>query len=122
MLRPLRAEVRVMSQLSRPYQIALLAVVALLGLWLVALKPKSSGSGPSTPAPATSKPASKPANGILSAPAKARSAVTKANAAGAASAGTTTLGSAPGTVTTPVTTPATTAPAVTHPSTTATDR
>lgn len=46
-----------MSQLSRPYQIALLAVVVFAAAWFVVLRPHGSGeSGTSTP-PAASSPA-----------------------------------------------------------------
>jgi hypothetical protein len=82
----------VMNQISRPFQIALVAVVAFFGLWMVALKPSSStGSATASPAPAASAapaPSTKTTgNAILSAPAKARAAVAAGNAASAAAAG-----------------------------------
>jgi hypothetical protein len=40
-----------MGQVSRPYQFALVAVVALMAVWLVALRPKAD-AGSSTPTPA----------------------------------------------------------------------
>jgi hypothetical protein len=46
------------SQLSRPYQIAIVAAIALLAVWFFALRPKGdeSSSPASSPAPAASKP------------------------------------------------------------------
>jgi len=47
------------SQLSRPYQIAIVAAIALLAVWFFALRPKGDESSPSAPAaspPAASKP------------------------------------------------------------------
>jgi|SRR5579884_593725 len=41
------------SQVSRPVQIALIAVVLLAAVWFVALRPKSTSGGSGTPAPVT---------------------------------------------------------------------
>ncbi|MGZ4173848.1 MAG: hypothetical protein ACXVQR_05170 [Solirubrobacteraceae bacterium] len=93
----------VMNQVSRPFQIALVAVIAFFALWMVALKPSSSAdSTPATPKPATTAaPASTQTSGnaILSAPAKARSAVAAANAASGAAASASTAGSSTAPVT-----------------------
>src|SRR5437660_8188108 len=96
-----------MSQVSRPFQIALLAVVAFLAIWLVALKPSSSSSGGGT------QPTTKTfASGILSAPGKARAAVAASNGASAAHGGTiATTPTAPGSIaTTPTAATPTTKP------------
>jgi hypothetical protein len=99
-----------MSRVSRPLQFALLAAVAFLAIWMVALKPSSSSSS-SAPQPSTKTFAS----GVLSAPGKARAAVDAANGASAAHGGTVpTAPPAPAaslttpTAATPTTTPATT--------------
>ena len=59
-----------MAQLSRPFQIALVALVLIVGVWLAAFhghstKTTGAGSSPAaaTPAPATSGKAAKPGNG-----------------------------------------------------------
>jgi hypothetical protein len=72
-----------MSQVSRPFQFALLAAVAALAIWLVALKPSSSSSS-GAPQPSTNTFAS----GVLSAPGKARAAVAASDGASAAHGGT----------------------------------
>jgi hypothetical protein len=103
-----------MSQVSRPFQFALLAAVAGLAIWLVALKPSSSSSSGATQ-PSTNTFAS----GVLSAPAKARAAVAAANAASAAHRGTiATTPSAPAPIATTPTaaTPTTSPPSATTPS------
>src|SRR2546421_5070815 len=43
---------RAMAQLSRPYQVALAAIVLLAAVWLLALRGHSSGGGESTSTPA----------------------------------------------------------------------
>jgi hypothetical protein len=60
-------------------RIALLAVLAFAGLWLVALRPKVTGTGSDAATPTVQQ----PANGVTSAPAKAEKAVAKANDASA---------------------------------------
>lgn len=52
-----------MSQLSRPYQLALLAVLVLAGVWMVALRPSAEAGEPGTAAAAASlaRPAADPA-------------------------------------------------------------
>lgn len=52
-----------MSQLSRPYQLALLAVLVLAGVWMVALRPSAEAGEPGTAAAAASlaPPAANPA-------------------------------------------------------------
>jgi hypothetical protein len=67
------------DQVSLPMRIALLAVLAFAGLWLVALRPKVTGTGAATTPPA----ATQPANGVLNAPKKAEKAVAEANQASA---------------------------------------
>jgi hypothetical protein len=106
----------VMTQVSRPLQIALVAVVAFFGLWMIALKPSSSSSSATaSPAPAaTAAPAPSTkttGNAILSAPAKARAAVAAGNAASNTAAGASTGGSSIRTPVTPSSTPSTAAPA-----------
>jgi hypothetical protein len=61
-------------------RIALMAVLSFAGLWFVVLRPKPVADEPVQ--------APKPANGVLSAPAKAEEAVGKANATSAAREGT----------------------------------
>ena len=61
-------------------RIALLAVLAFAGLWLVALRPKPGGPAAPPPPAAKQKPA-KPAKGVTGAAAKADKAAAEANAA-----------------------------------------
>jgi hypothetical protein len=75
------------SQLSRPYQIALIGAVALVLVWFFVLRPKgSSDSGSSTPAPTPSPPAaakpapSKPATPFGRAVSKAKGAAAATDA------------------------------------------
>jgi hypothetical protein len=88
-----------MTQISRPFQIALVAVVLLAAVWFVALRGHSSSSGSSAPAPAASSPSTASSSGAAgSGSAAASSAASQsASGGGAASPGSTTYkGSAPG--------------------------
>src|SRR5207253_1129374 len=76
-----------MNQVSRPLVVALLVVVAFLGVWLVALKPSPSGSSSSSGSP-SSVPNAPGVTGLKSAVDKAHQAVTTSNAASAAHGGT----------------------------------
>jgi hypothetical protein len=103
-----------MSQVSRPFQFALLAAVAALAIWLVALKPSSGGSSGGARQSTNTF-----ASGVLAAPGKARAAVAASNGASAAHGGTiATTPSAPApTATTPAAaTPTTKPPSATTPS------
>src|SRR5581483_3205255 len=73
-----------MTQVSRPLLIALAAAVLLLGVWMVALKPSSSGSGTA----ANPTPSAPGAKGLANAISKAHAAVAAANATSAAHGGT----------------------------------
>ena len=72
-----------MSQVSRPMQIALAATLLLLVVWVVALRPKSSGgeqaATPAQAAPASDGGAAPGTQGLTSAIDKAREAVATAN-------------------------------------------
>ncbi|MGN6188894.1 MAG: hypothetical protein ACTHOE_08345 [Conexibacter sp.] len=84
-----------MSQVSRPMQIALAAVLLLFAVWFVALRPKSQSAGESAapaPAPAQTTPApvsgaAPGTQGLANAIDKAHQAVTTANQAGERAAG-----------------------------------
>ncbi|HEV2975483.1 MAG TPA: hypothetical protein VGX69_10910 [Solirubrobacteraceae bacterium] len=85
-----------MTQISRPFQIALAAVVLLAAVWFIALRGHSSGAGSSasTPTPTVSSPAS---SGGSSASASSPSTAQSAPGGGTnASSGQTYTGSAPG--------------------------
>jgi hypothetical protein len=74
-----------MTQISRPFQIALAALVVLLGVWLIALRGHSSGSSsssPNTSAAATSTAAKSASSGAASASQGAPGGGTPASAAG----------------------------------------
>src|SRR5881392_2712045 len=60
---------RAMAQLSRPYQVALVAIVLLAAVWLLALRGHSSGGSESTSTPAP-KPATSTGPGSPSTPYK----------------------------------------------------
>lgn len=94
-----------MSQLALPYRIALVALLALAGLWFVALRPKSD-SGSSTPA-AQTQPLAPGVKGLTTAIAKAHNASAESDAANAriqaATGGTTATPSAAGTAVAPAT-------------------
>lgn len=78
-----------LKQISRPFQIALVAVVVLLALWLVVLRHASSES--SLPAASSSQPATTPQ------PAASSSSSGSAGSSGSSASGTSTYhGSAPG--------------------------
>lgn len=62
-----------MDQLSLPFRIALLAVLAMAAMWLVVLKPHGGPATASTPAPAAAA-AKAPAQAKAPAPAKAKPA------------------------------------------------
>lgn len=106
----------VMNQVSRPFQIALVVVVAFLGVWMVALRPSSSSSTGTTTSPAPAASTKTSGNAILSAPAKARAAVAAANAvSGAAATASPGTGTSPAAPPTPATTGSTAVPATTAP-------
>ncbi|MDX6698645.1 MAG: hypothetical protein QOE65_2042 [Solirubrobacteraceae bacterium] len=82
-----------MDQVSRPFQIVLVLVLAFAGLWFMALRPKADGGGtapppPNDPAPgqvqAAAPPKSAIPGGLGSAVDKARAAKTQGDAAAAA--------------------------------------
>ena len=113
-------------------RIALLAVLAFAGVWLVALRPKPVAGPADAPPPVTAKQPAKPAaaksgkdkpNGITSAADKAKDAVAGANTAAAKAEGTT-AAPKPAAAAKPAaaetTTPATAAKPATKPATTAT--
>jgi hypothetical protein len=83
-----------MTKISRPFQIALVAVVLLAAVYLVALRKHSSSSESSAPAPVASTATSASAS---SAPASASSSSAASPSSGGTSGGTSTYkGSAPG--------------------------
>jgi pilus assembly protein FimV len=83
------------TQISRPFQIALAAVALLLVIWLVALRGHSSGGGSTTSAPAAaSTPA--PASGSTSSASSAGASQSSPGGGSAASPGKIYHGSAPG--------------------------
>lgn len=68
-----------MDQVSLPMRIALLATLAIAGLWFVALRPRPAADGAVPPAPA----AQQPKDGLTGAPKKAEQAAARADATSA---------------------------------------
>lgn len=72
-----------MSQLSKPYQYALIAMIVLAGAWFTVLKP-SDDVAVDAPLPATPAATAPGVQGLTTAADKAKTAVEEANAAGGA--------------------------------------
>ena len=70
------------DQVSRPMQIALVAVVLLAGMWFTVLRPKPATDA-SSPAPAASQPVAPGVKGLANAVGKAKGAVATSAAANA---------------------------------------
>jgi hypothetical protein len=85
-----------MTKISRPFQIALVAVVLLAAVYLVALRKHSSSSESSAPAPVASSATPSSASSGSSAPASASSSSAASPSSGAPGSTSTYKGSAPG--------------------------
>lgn len=83
---------RDVDQVSRPFQIALVAVVLLAGMWFTVLRPKSTTSSPAAPAPGVAglSTAIDKAHGAAATSDAANSAIQSATGAAATPSGTAT--------------------------------
>jgi hypothetical protein len=81
--RPAASDNRGVDQVSRPMQIALVAVVLLAGMWFTVLKPKPDSGVAGTPAAAKPEPVAPGVKGLVTAVDKAKAVSAKSDATNA---------------------------------------